>query len=206
MTSRQPDTTPPGTAGHAAIPAAARHRLVSAPRGPVLVLPLALLIVVGLAGLRGGVTGLAWDGPLHGDAVAVGLALEIVLGTLLVITIRRPATRARAGTVDAAPASLVAVKLRRVLVFVLSGGMIAVASTMLVGLHQHAFSGQARAQPGQAAARAGSSSPATRRGWHFPFPLHVHVPANLQYGLVGRPPGQARTARTAGTAGTATRW
>src|SRR6266496_4096310 len=86
MTSRQPETMPPGTAGHAAIPgdggmrggtAGARHRLVPAPRWPALVLPLTLLIIVGLAGLRGEITGLRWDGPLHGDAVVVGLALEV---------------------------------------------------------------------------------------------------------------------------------
>lgn len=183
MTSRQPDTTSPGTAGHAAIPAGARHRLASAPRWPVLVLPLTLLIIVGLAGLRSEVTGLRWDGPLHGDAVAVGLALETVLGIMLVITIRRLATRARAGTVNAAPASLVAVKLRRMLVFVLSAWMVAVAVTMLVGLHQHVFSGRARAQPGRAAS-AGPSSPATRSGWHFPFPFHLHLTANLLYGLL----------------------
>src|SRR6516164_8473142 len=86
MTSRQPETMPPGAAGHAAIPgdgdvrdrgtAGARHRLVSAPRWPVLVLPLALLIIVGLAGLQGEVARPRWDGPLHSDAVAVGLALE----------------------------------------------------------------------------------------------------------------------------------
>ena len=183
MTSRQPDTTPPGTAGHAARPSDARHRPVSAPRWPVLVLPLTLLIIVGMAGLRGEVTGLRWDGPLHGDAVAVGIALLTVLGIRLVIAIRRLAARPRAGTVHAAPASLVAVKLRGALVSVLSAGMIAVALTMVIGLHRHVFSGRARAQPGQAAS-AGRSSPTTRPGWHFPLPLHVHVSANLLYGLL----------------------
>jgi len=192
MTSRQPDTMPPGTTGHAAIPgngrtADARHRPVPAPRRPGLVLPLALLILVGLAGLRSEITRPRWDGPLHGDALAVALALEVVLGIMLVITIRRLVTRAHAGTVNAAPASTAAVKLLRVLVVVLSTGMIAVAVTTLVGLHQHLFSGPATTQPGQAASAA-PSSPATGPGRHSSFTLHVHlhlhVPTALLYGLL----------------------
>jgi hypothetical protein len=194
MTSRQPETMPPETTGHAAIPglggirgdpgtAGARHRLVSAPRWPVLVLPLTLLIVVGLSGLRGEITRPGWNGPLHGDPVAVGLALEVVLGIMLVITTRRLVTGAHAGTVNAAPGSAVAVKLRRVLVFVLSAGMIAVAAAMLVGLHQHLFSGPARTRPGQAASTA-PSSPGTRPGRHFFPALHLHAFAPLLYGLL----------------------
>src|SRR5215472_539382 len=176
MTSRQPDTMPPGTTGHAAIPgdgrtADARHRPVPAPRRPGLVLPLALLILVGLAGLRSEITRPRWDGPLHGDALAVALALEVVLGIMLVITIRRLVTRAHGGTVNAAPASATAVKLLRVLVVVLSTGTIAVAVTTLIGLHQHLFSGPATAQPGQAASAA-PSSPATGPGRHSSFTLH----------------------------------
>ena len=192
MTSRQPETMP-GTAGHAAIPSsgdlrgnrrtgAARHRLSSAPRRPVLVLPPALLIIVGLAGVRGRVTGPRWDGPLHGDALAVGLALEVVLGIMLVIAIRRLAGSSHAGTVEAAPASAAAVKLRRALVLVISAAMIAVALTVLVGLHQHVFSRPARARPGQAVSPVSASS-ATRPGRHFSFP-HVHVTAVLLYGLL----------------------
>jgi len=61
--------------------------------------------------------------------------------------------------------------------------MIAVAVTLLVGLHQHLFSGPARARPGQAPSEA-PSSPATRPGRHFFFTLHLHVPAALLYGLL----------------------
>ncbi len=59
MTSRQPGALPPGTTGHYWL------RL----------LPLALLIILGLAGLRGAVATPRWDGPLHRDAVAVGAGL-----------------------------------------------------------------------------------------------------------------------------------
>jgi hypothetical protein len=167
--------------------AVAGHRRISAARRPVLVLPLTLLIIVALAGLRGEVTGLRWDGPLRGAAVAMGLAVELVLGMLLVITVRlitaqRPATGARAGRAVAAPASAVAVKLRRVLVFVLGAGMIAVAVTMIAGVHHHVFSGPAGMQPGQGqAARPAPSSPVTRPG--RPFTLHLHVTGPWLYGL-----------------------
>jgi hypothetical protein len=106
---------------------------------PVLVLPLTLLIILGLTGLRGAVTKPRWDGPLHRDGVVIGLALEVVLGVLLAVTIRRRAASAKASPVITVPANEVAVKLRGVLVFVLSGGMIAVAVTILVGLHLHVF-------------------------------------------------------------------
>jgi uncharacterized protein DUF4129 len=195
MTSRQPEAMPPGTTGHAAIPggggprddrgtAGARHRLVSTPRWPVLVLPLTLMIIVALTGLRGELTGLRWDGPLHGDPVPVGIALEVVLGIMLAITTWRYVIGAHAGTVEAAPASAVAVKLRRVLVFVLSVGMIAVAAIILVGLPHHLFSGRAKAGPGQAPASAAPSSATAQSGWHFFPKLHLHAPSVLLYVLL----------------------
>ncbi len=198
MTSRQPGTMPPGTTGPGAFPghggmrgergsADARHRPGSAPRWPVLALPVTVLIIVGLAGLRGGATGPRWDGPLHGDPVAVGLALEVVLGIMLVFTIRRVATTgARAGTVKTVPPSAVAVKLRRVLVVILGAGMIAVGVTIPVGLHQHVFSRPTGALPRRAAGAA-SSSPTAAPGRHFGlhlFSLHLHLTAYLLYGLL----------------------
>ncbi|MBV9447239.1 MAG: DUF4129 domain-containing protein [Streptosporangiaceae bacterium] len=154
------------------------------PGRPARVLLLTLLIIAGLGGLQAQVTPPRWDGPLHRDAVVVGSVLEFLLGIMLVVTIRRVVTRARAGTAGAAPATAVPAKLRWVLVFVLSAGMIAVAVIMLVGLHQHLFSGSARARPGQGASAAPSSL-AGRPGRHFLFTLHVHVPAAVLYGLVG---------------------
>lgn len=168
---------------------------------PVRVLPLTLLIIAGLAGLQGKVTGLRWDGPLHRDAVAAGLVLELVLGIMLVITIRRLVTR----TADAAPASAEAVKLRWALILVISAGMVAIAVTMLVGLHQHLFSGSAGARPGEVASSA-PALPASRPGWHL---FAFHAPAALPYWLLiltflggvvlrvwwvrrFRPPGQVR--------------
>jgi hypothetical protein len=55
------------------------------------------------------------------------------------ITISRRAASAKAEAANTVPVNAVAVKLRGVLIFVLSGGMIAVAVTILVGLHLHVF-------------------------------------------------------------------
>ncbi len=51
------------------------------------VVPLALLIILGLAGLRGAVAKPQWDGPWQRDGLVIGLVLELVLGVLLVITV-----------------------------------------------------------------------------------------------------------------------
>ena len=102
-------------------------------------LPLALLIILGLAGLRGVVATPRWNGPMHRDGLVVGLALEVVLGTLLVITIGRRSGGLDAQRADPAAVNAVAVKLRGVLIFVLSAGMIAVAVTIFFGLHLHLF-------------------------------------------------------------------
>jgi hypothetical protein len=194
MTSRQPGTTPPGrvgmaddtgTPGNTGTPDAVRQPGSGSRwaglglRGAVLVLPLTLLIILGLTGLRGAVTKPRWDGPLHRDGVVVGLALEVVLGVLLVITVRR---RAAAQAVNAAPVDAVAVKLRGVLLFVLSTGMVAAAVTIIVGLHLRLFNGQpiplkARALPKPIPSL--SPPPGAQGSSPFHFPLTA-----LLYGLL----------------------
>ena len=67
-------------------------------------LPLALLIILGLTGLRGAVATPRWNGPLHRDGLVIGLALEVVLGTLLVITIGRRSAGLDAQRADPAKA------------------------------------------------------------------------------------------------------
>ena len=162
MTSRQPGTTPSG------------------PRWPVLVVPLTLLIILGLTGLRGAVTKPRWDGPLQRDGVIIGLALEVALGVLLVITMRRRAVSADAG--NAAAVSAVAVKLRGVLIFVLSAGMVAVAVTIIIGLHLRLFSGKARlpvAPPAQLRSTPSPPAPTRQNPATFHFPLTA-----VLYGLI----------------------
>jgi len=66
------------------------------PRPWAPVLPVVLLILVGLLGLRGAVAAPRWNGPLRPDSLIVGLALEAVLGVVLVWMIRRRARFLRA--------------------------------------------------------------------------------------------------------------
>ena len=104
-------------------------------------LPLALLIVLGLAGLRGAVGTPRWDGPLHRDGLAVGLALEAVFAVLAVLTLRRHRSVHQ---------DLVARKLRVTISFALGIGAAAVAVVTLIGLNLHLFdrrAGSARPRP-----------------------------------------------------------
>jgi uncharacterized protein DUF4129 len=96
----------------------------------VRLLPLALLIVLGLAGLRGAAGTPRWDGPLHRDGLAVGLALEAVFAVLAVLTFRRHRS---------AHQEPVARKLRVTLSFALGIGAAAVAVVTLLGLNLHLF-------------------------------------------------------------------
>ena len=109
-------------------------------------LPLVLLVILVAAGLRGEVLTPRWNGPLKSDGVLIGLALEVVLGTLLAITLRRDSAARRAaerrpytGEADVEPAWV----LRFALKWVLSAGMVAVAVVLISDLHLHFF-GQAR--------------------------------------------------------------
>lgn len=146
MTSRQPEITPPGIAGHAAAtgdgsergegdapeaalspePEPAAGAGLTAQDWLVRLLPVVLLIVVGLAGLRGAVGTLRWDGPLHQDAVVLGVVLEVVIATLFVILLVRHGRGSQEPT---------AVKLRGVLLLVLGAGAIGAGVLMLAGLH-----------------------------------------------------------------------
>ena len=109
-------------------------RAGSGPSWP-LVLPLALLVILGLAGLRGTVIRPRWNGPLRHDALVIGLALEVVLGVLLVLTKRRQSQAARATVLSEVPVNDVPAKLRGVLLFVLGAGMIAVAVGIVISFH-----------------------------------------------------------------------
>jgi hypothetical protein len=130
MTSRQPEAEPPGSA------------LGRSPSRQLV--PLVLLILLGLTGLSGVLTPPRWDGPLQRDRLIVGLALEVVLVVLFVITNRRQraATRLarlralgqRTGPATDVATTEMAAKLRAVLLFVLGGGIAAAAVVMLTNL------------------------------------------------------------------------
>jgi len=106
-------------------------------------LPLALLVVLAIVGLRGAVPAPRWDGPLRAEGVAIGIALEVVLGVLLVITLRRDrAARHAAATRPHSEADDeigVPAALRFALKWLLGGGMVAVAAVLISNLHLHFF-------------------------------------------------------------------
>jgi Domain of unknown function (DUF4129) len=106
-------------------------------------LPLALLVVLAFAGLRGVVPAPRWNGPLRAQGVAIGIALEVVLGALLVITLRRD--RAERQAAAARPYSEaddeigVPAALRFALRWLLGAGMVAIAAVLISNLHLHFF-------------------------------------------------------------------
>jgi hypothetical protein len=100
-------------------------------------LPLALLILLAMAGLRGVVAAPKWNGPLRSEGVTVGLILEVVLGVLLAVTLRRERTARRAGLSDSDDGRQddgrqnVPGALRFVLIRLLGAGMAAVALLLI---------------------------------------------------------------------------
>jgi Domain of unknown function (DUF4129) len=172
VTSRQPETTPP-------------EATVRARRLLAQVLPLALLIILGLAGLRGVLTAPQWNGPLHRDGPVISLALEVVLLVLLVVTIRRRAAAQRAELYAVAtPGSMVEVKLRAVLIPVLGAGMIVVAVTTLLALHLHLFTNRP-AKPRTFPSPKATPLPSTRApGLKTAGTFHLPVAALLDTLLV----------------------
>ena len=177
MTS-QPGTTGPGTTGDTGTPDAG-PRAGSGPSWP-LVLPLTLLVILGLAGLRGAVTAPRWNGPLRHDGLAIGLALEVILVVLLVLTTRRRSRAMRAALLGGVPVNDVAAKLRGVLIVVLGAGMIAVAVAIFLSLHLHlggkvppAADGQRQAHPEAEAPAAERRSPG--RSFHVPLTVILYV-------------------------------
>ena len=106
-------------------------------------LPLALLIVLVIAGLRGAVLAPRWNGPLKSDGVAIGLALELVFGALLIGTLRRDGAARRAAALlpytDAVSELQPPAVLRFVLRYVLGACMVAIAVVIIASLHLHFF-------------------------------------------------------------------
>ena len=136
MTSRQPGVTPPGEGGERG-EGASMESALTAQDWLMRLLPLVLLIVAGLAGLRGAAGTPRWDGPLHQDALVVGVALEVVIVILFVILLLRRTRGSQEAT---------AVKLRGVLMTVLGAGAVGAVVLVLFGLHLH-VSGQGRRLP-----------------------------------------------------------
>jgi hypothetical protein len=128
-----PGTTGPGTTGETGMPDGGPRTAPGQPWAQVV--PLALLILLGLAGLRGAAIAPRWNGPLRHDGVVIGLTLEVILGILLAATVQRRAKALRTALADGVPVSGEVAKLRAVLIFLLAAGMIAAAVGIIVSLH-----------------------------------------------------------------------
>ena len=160
MTSRQRGALPPGTTG---APGTTGHYWLR-------LLPLSLLIILGLAGLRGAVATPRWDGPLHRDGVAVGVALEVVLVILILVTRKRN----RSGSQEEA-----ARKLRGMLLLALGTGVVAVAVATIIGLHLHVFTPLAKTPRAPATPRPAPSRSAPQPGTAPGAVFHIPVAALL---------------------------
>jgi len=116
-------------------------------------LPLGLLVLLVIAGLRGAVPAPGWNGPLRAYGIAIGIGLEVLCGALLiVIRIRATAARRAAerrlytGEVqNIEPADA----LRYTLRYVLGLSMIAIALVLITNLHLHFFTARGNLHPPQ---------------------------------------------------------
>jgi Domain of unknown function (DUF4129) len=139
-------------------------------------LPLALLVVLAIVGLRGIVPAPRWNGPLRAEGVAIGIALEVVLGVLLVITLRRD--RAERQAAAARPYSEaddeigVPAALRFALRWLLGAGMVAIAAVLISNLHLHFFikPHPLPVRPAPLPSRRPTTAPrAPQPAYHFPL-------------------------------------
>jgi hypothetical protein len=155
-------------------------------------LPVALLIVLIIVGLRGAVASPRWNGSLRASGVAIGLVLEVVLGVLLVITLRREAAARRAAeqreysevAADPEAGDEIGVPsaLRYVLKWVLGACMVAVAAVLITNLHLHFFI-KVRPLRVQLRPAVGGTPRPTPSGGSTPVPFHIPV-GPILYGLL----------------------
>ncbi|MGH3211951.1 MAG: DUF4129 domain-containing protein [Trebonia sp.] len=109
------------------------------------VLPLVLLVVLVIAGLRGVVPAPRWNGPLKADGIAIGIALEVIFCALLLVVLRRDSAarrvaasmpyNPRAPEQDIEPPRA----LRFTLKYVLTVCVLGIGAVLLTDLHLHFF-------------------------------------------------------------------
>jgi len=115
-------------------------------------LPLVLLVVLVIAGLRGVVPAPRWNGPLKADGVAIGIALEVIFCALLVLVrTREAAARRVAGSGPYVPTAEQDIEppraLRFTLTSVLTACVLGIAAVLLTDLHLHFFVRPAKLPP-----------------------------------------------------------
>jgi hypothetical protein len=138
-------------------------------------LQLVLLVVLVIAGLRGAVPAPRWNGPLKSYGVAIGIALEVILGGLLIAVRRRDATASRAAAsrpYDPAEQDIEPARaLRFVLKYVLALGLAVIAVVLVTNLHLHFFDGKAGPLPTQPSAHKITPKPLPIGGGRPNIPL-----------------------------------
>jgi uncharacterized protein DUF4129 len=146
--------------------------------------PLALLVVLAIAGLRGIVPAPRWTGPLKAEGVAIGIALEVVFGVLLMNTMRRDRAKRRADALrplaEVTDEISVPAALRFTIKWLLTFAMIGVAVLLISNIHFHFFVGK---RP----LRLRFPVPARPRRTPSPFPGQgpPHIPyGSILYGLL----------------------
>src|SRR5512146_3045895 len=106
-------------------------------------LPLVLLVVLVIAGLRGAVPAPRWNGPLRADGAAIGIALEVVFGAALIVVRMREAAALRAAELRPYSARDTGIEppqaLRFTLSYVLAASMVAIGGVLFANLHLHFF-------------------------------------------------------------------
>jgi Domain of unknown function (DUF4129) len=147
-------------------------------------LPLGLLVVLVIVGLRGAVPAPRWTGPLKAYGIAIGIALEVIFAVLLIVLRARDAAGRRAAESRPYSAEEQDIEpqeaLRFTLKYVIGLAMLAIGAVLVTDLHLHFFS------------RPGSLPPSLRRksppklppssgggGWAFHIPL-----GPILYGLL----------------------
>ena len=106
-------------------------------------LPLGLLVVLVIAGLRGAVPAPGWNGPLRAYGTPIGIALEVLCGGLLIVVRVRERAERRAAERRPYSAEEQDIEpqeaLRFTLKYVLGMSMLAIAVVLISNLHLHFF-------------------------------------------------------------------
>ena len=147
-------------------------------------LPLGLLVVLVIAGLRGAVPAPGWNGPLRAYGTPIGIALEVLCGGLLIMVRVRERAERRAAERRPYSAEEQDIEpqeaLRFTLKYVLGLSMLAIAVVLLSNLHLHFFT-KPRYQPPPVPKHSALTAPPRQGGGGFTF----HIPLGpILYGLL----------------------
>jgi len=172
MTSRE-SAAPPRTGDRSSrVPGTRAWRTGAQPVLARVVLA-ALLVVLVLVGLRGGLARHGWAGPYQRDGIGIGIAAEIILAGLLAAVLARGRR---------APDDFLAGRLRQVLRGVLAAALIAVPVALLASARLRGRIQPPRPLPGQAPPPPRLRPTVTARP-HPPATLHLPV-AGVFYALL----------------------